>query len=269
MRRQDDNRGSPFLALVRTPSRTCSLRSLRRRLVIATYNVHRWTGFNGRARPEPLKAFAVISELGADLIALQEVLRPFHTATDPLEELSERLRFHVAFAATREHRRGQIGNAILSRWPLRSVSILDLTLSRIEKRAAVAIRVDDGEVELDVVSTHLALSDRTRRRQVESLLIHPRLRERPTLLLGDMNAWRSSRATRTLELDLGSHNNRKWPASFPAWRPLLALDRVYGRDVLIHDVATHRSPAARRASDHLPVTARVEIPLNTPHRSAQ
>lgn len=134
------------------------------------------------------------------------------------------VKFHIAFAVTREHRRGQIGNAILSRWPPSTVSILDLTLSRMEKRAAVAIRVDDGDVEVDVVSTHLALGDRTRRRQVESLLSHPRLGERPTLLLGDMNAWRSSRATSTLESNLGSHNNRKWPASFPAWRPMLALD---------------------------------------------
>lgn len=267
MRLQNDDRDSPYLALVRTPSRVLPPRSLRRRLIIATYNVHRWTGFNGRARPEPSKALAVISELRADLIALQEVLRPPDGEQDPLAELSERLRCHVAFATTREHRRGQIGNAILSRWPLSTVSILDLTLSRMEKRAAVAIRIDDGDVELDVVSTHLALGDRTRHRQVESLLSHPRLSERPTLLLGDMNAWRSSRATRTLELSLGAHNNRKWPASFPAWRPLLALDRVYARDLLIHDVAAHRSPAARRASDHLPVIARVEIPRKASRRS--
>ncbi len=269
MRLQDAEHGSPHVALVRTPNRARPPHSLRRRLVAATYNVHRWTGLNGCAWPDPSRAIAVISDLGADLIALQEVLRPSGGAKDPLEELSERLGFHIAFAVTREHRRGQIGNAILSRWPLSTVSILDLTLSRMEKRAAVAISVDDGDVELDVVATHLALGDRTRRRQVESLLSHPRLRERPTLLLGDMNAWRSSRATSTLESNLGSHNNRKWPASFPAWRPMLALDRVYARDLHIHDVAAHRSPAARRASDHLPVTAWVEIPLvNASRRSS-
>ena len=250
---------TPHLALVRAPSRARAPGRLRDGFVAATYNVHRWTGLNGHARPDPDRVMAVIAELGADLIALQEVLRPLQ-GEDPLAELSERFGLHVAFAVTRVHRRGQIGNAIFSRWPLNTVSMFDLTLGRIEKRAAVAVHIDDGKVGIDVVSTHLALSDRARWRQVELLLSHPRLRERPTLILGDMNAWRRSRATRTLEWELGSHNNRKWPASFPATRPLLALDRIYARGLHILDVAAHRSRAARRASDHLPVIARVEVP---------
>jgi endonuclease/exonuclease/phosphatase family metal-dependent hydrolase len=201
----------------------------------------------------------VIGELGADMIALQEVLCPVR-GEDPLAWLSETLGLHVAFAVTRVHRQGRIGNAILSRWPLSIVSMIDLTLGRLERRAAVVIRVDDGEMAVDVVSTHLALVDRTRKRQVELLLSHPQLRERPTLILGDMNAWRRSRATRAIEWALESHNNRKWPASFPAIHPLLALDRIYARGMRILDVSAHRTRAARRASDHLPVIARVEIP---------
>ena len=250
--------GSPHLALVRSPARARPPRPLTGQFQAATYNVHRWTGLNGRARPDPTRVRAVIEELGADLIALQEVLRPLR-GDDPLVDLSDRLGLHVAFAVTRVHRRGQIGNAIFSRWPLNLVSIVDLTRGRMEKRAAVAIRLDDGEVSIDVVSTHLALADGTRRRQVDSLLSHPRLRERPTLILGDMNAWRRSRATATLEWELGSHNNRDWPASFPAMRPMLALDRIYGRGLRILGVTAHRSPTARRASDHLPVMATVEV----------
>ncbi len=249
---------TPHLALVRAPSRPRPPRRLSGGFLAATYNVHRWTGLNAGARPNPDRVSDVIVELGADLIALQEVLRP-SDGEDPLETLSDRLRLYVAFAVTRVHRRGEIGNAILSRWPLNTVSLLDLTRSKIEKRAAVAIRVDDGELGVDAVATHLALSDRTRRRQVEFLLGHPWLREQPTLILGDMNAWRRSRATQALEWELGSHNNRKWPPSFPAVRPLLALDRIYARDLRILDVSAHRSPAARRASDHLPVVARVEV----------
>jgi endonuclease/exonuclease/phosphatase family metal-dependent hydrolase len=259
---------TPHLALVRAPSRARAPRRLSGRLWAATYNVHRWTGLNGHSRPDPARVAGVIGELKADLIALQEVLRPAE-GNDPLVGLSEVLGLHMAFAVTRLHRRGQIGNAIFSRWPLRTVSILDLTLTRMEKRAAVAIRLDDGELELDVVSTHLALSDRTRRRQVEALLGHPLRRERPTLILGDMNAWRRSRATRMLEWELGSHNNRQWPASFPAIRPLLALDRIYSRGLRILDVSAHRSAAARRASDHLPVLAHIEIPRPKPSDTAE
>jgi len=50
------------------------------------------------------------------------------------------------------------------------------------------------------------------------------------------------------------------PRTFPAHRPLLALDRVQvaPRRALI-SVAAHRSATARVASDHLPVVAEVRL----------
>jgi endonuclease/exonuclease/phosphatase family metal-dependent hydrolase len=229
-----------------------------REFVVATYNVHRWTGINGRMRPEPARAGFVIAELEADVIALQEVLRPFG-GEDPLEALADALGLHVAFAATRVHKRGELGNAILSRTPIAGVSMMDLTFSRLEQRVAVAAQFECEGGTVDVVATHLALGDRTRHRQVRSLLDHPKLRDRPTLLLGDMNAWRRCPATRALEDELDSHHNRAWPASFPAARPVLALDRIYTRSVEVLDIGAHSSRAARRASDHLPIVARVRI----------
>ena len=61
---------------------------MRKRLSVATYNVHRWTGRNGRSPPDPAQAGFVISELRADVIALQEVLRP-NRGEDPLEAIAE------------------------------------------------------------------------------------------------------------------------------------------------------------------------------------
>ena len=247
----------PHLALLRAPLHPRKPRPLHGEITVATYNVHRWTGLNGRRRPDPARACFVISELSADLIALQEVLRPLH-GEDPLEGLAEALGLHVTFAATRSHRRGQIGNAILSAWPIAGVSMLDLSFSRIEKRVAVAAQLQ-GETCLDVVSTHLALAGRTRHRQVQSLLEHPRLAETPTLLMGDMNTWRRCKATRALEDELTSDFGILWPASFPSASPVLALDRIYPRGVEILEVDVHASRAARRASDHLPVLARIGL----------
>jgi len=228
------------------------------RIAVATYNVHRWTGLNGRGRPDPARAGFVISELDADLIALQEVLRPLR-GEDPLERLADALGLHVTFATTRAHKRGEIGNAILSRWPIAGVSMLDLSFSRLEKRVAIAVQLRDATGELDVVSTHLALADRTRHRQVRSLLEHPRMRETPTVIMGDMNAWRKCRATRALDEELRSHHNTEWPASFPSAGPMLALDRIYARGARIASIDVHASRAAKRASDHLPVVAQVDL----------
>ena len=247
----------PHLCLLRAPSIAPRVAPLGRELTVATYNVHRWTGLNGRGRPDAARAGFVISELRADVIALQEVVRPL-SGDDVLEKLAEGLGLHVAFAATRVHRSGELGNAILSRWPIGGVSMLDLSFSRLERRVAVSAQFAyDGGV-LDVVATHLALGDRTRHRQVRSLLDHPNLRTNPTLLLGDMNAWRRCKATRALD-ELRQHHNLDWPASFPAASPVWALDRIYARGARVVELYAHSSRAARRASDHLPIIARVEL----------
>jgi endonuclease/exonuclease/phosphatase family metal-dependent hydrolase len=53
------------------------------------------------------------------------------------------------------------------------------------------------------------------------------------------------------------HHNVDWPASFPAGRPMLALDRIYSRGADVLEVKEHDSAAARKASDNLPVVAEV------------
>jgi endonuclease/exonuclease/phosphatase family metal-dependent hydrolase len=232
-----------------------------RRIAVATYNVHRWTGLNGRSRPDPSRAGVVISELRADVIALQEVLRPF-TGEDPLEAIADALGLHVAFASTRLHRRGELGNAILSRWPMAGVSVVDLSFSRLERRLAMAAQFQFEGGVVDVVATHLALGDRTRHRQVRSLLDHSHFQDGPTLLLGDMNAWRQCKATRALDDEM--HHNLHWPPSFPSTRPVLALDRIYCRGVEVLEISSHKSAAARTASDHLPVVASIELPKEWP-----
>ena len=56
----------------------------------------------------------------------------------------------MAFAATRMHRRGELGNAILSRWPMSGVSVLDLSFSRMERRLAMAaqFRFEGGLIDV-------------------------------------------------------------------------------------------------------------------------
>jgi endonuclease/exonuclease/phosphatase family metal-dependent hydrolase len=81
----------------------------------------------------------------------------------------------------------------------------------------------------------------------------------PSVLLGDMNAWRKCKGSKELEENLNLHHNVDWPASFPAIRPLLALDRIYARRASIVDVRNHDSQAARKASDHLPVVAKIRF----------
>ena len=156
----------PHFSLTRTPTLPMSAQ-MGRDIRVATYNVHRWTGINGRRRPDPARAGFVISEIDADIIALQEVLRP-RSGEDPLEMLCDALGLYLAFAVTREHRRGQLGNAILSRYPITSLSVLDISHSRFERRGVLAAQFSSEVGNLSVVATHLSLVDRIRQRQRRS-----------------------------------------------------------------------------------------------------
>jgi endonuclease/exonuclease/phosphatase family metal-dependent hydrolase len=246
---------TPYLGLIRSPAKATWHRTWGHQLRVASYNVHRWSGVNGR-KLDPDRAGCVIAEFNADVIALQEVLRPFD-AEDPLIQLADALQLHVVFGVTRLHRRGELGNAILSRWPTQSAESLDLSLTRGERRSAIVVHYKEAARTLSIVATHLALVDRTRSRQVRLLLKHPHLQNGPVVLLGDMNAWRPTQATRDFERLLGAHDNQAWPRTFPAAAPLFALDRIYTRGVYLMDLQAHDTPAARKGSDHLPVTARL------------
>lgn len=255
----------PHLCFVMSPRRPITPVAMSNTVRVATYNVHRWQGANGRTKPDVARAGYVISELDADVIALQEVLRPFDDDLaldpneDPLSMLCEELDLHLAFAVTRRHRRGQLGNAILSRFPITAISVIDISYSRIERRGALAAQVGTAGETLGVVATHLSLVDRTRHRQVQSLMEHPALNAGPAVLMGDMNAWRNCKGSKVLDSELGLHHNFDWPPSFPAGRPMLSLDRIYTRNAAVVEVNHHDSPAARKASDHLPVVAEVEM----------
>ena len=253
-------RHSPYLAELRSAPGPVEASPLGPRLTVATYNVHRWAGVRGGKAYEPDRALDVLDEVGSDIIALQEALRPFYQP-DPLAAAAERLGYHLAFVVTRIHKRGELGNAVLSRWPLSGANAINLSFGRLERRAALAVRVQGSdERSITIAATHLALVDRTRARQVRALLDHPQLASGPAVLLGDMNAWRRTSASRDLDdAFAGRHHNADWPPSYPSIRPVLALDRLYVRGAEVASLAAHESPAARRGSDHLPVVAELVL----------
>jgi endonuclease/exonuclease/phosphatase family metal-dependent hydrolase len=78
----------------------------------------------------------------------------------------------------------------------------------------------------------------------------------PTVLMGDTNEWRTvSGCLNQLESDF---HIAPTGASFHARHPVAQLDRIIvHKDLSIEAAGVHMSAAARRASDHLPIWARV------------
>ncbi len=84
--------------------------------------------------------------------------------------------------------------------------------------------------------------------------------DRPRLLTGDLNVWRRSKGMALGHLAPHFQDTVALP-SYPARYPLAALDRMMASaPARLGMGAVHDTPLARRASDHLPVKARLDLP---------
>ncbi len=79
----------------------------------------------------------------------------------------------------------------------------------------------------------------------------------PTAILGDFNDWSRRGSGGALGSDFRMHSPG---ASFPATRPMGALDRIaIGGGLHIHNAGVHTHAPASVASDHLPIWVDVRI----------
>jgi endonuclease/exonuclease/phosphatase family metal-dependent hydrolase len=77
----------------------------------------------------------------------------------------------------------------------------------------------------------------------------------PTIVMGDFNDWLwAGSVRRTLESVLPRCTHHR---TFPAFLPLLRLDRIY-MSAAVSLAGCRTDPAARALSDHLPVIAEIE-----------
>jgi endonuclease/exonuclease/phosphatase family metal-dependent hydrolase len=225
-------------------------------LVIASYNTHRGVGLDFRFAPR--RTAQVVLEIGADVVALQE-LTTREAGTDMLEELRERTGYHAIGVPAWQRNGAQFGNGLLTRFPVTSVAAITLDVERREPRCAIDAMLDCRGTRLRVIATHLGLRSFERRDQIVRLLrairAGPAL---PTVLLGDLNEWfLRRRALGWLHAHFGETPAR---STFPSLLPVLALDRIWIAPAqALRRVRVHKTRCARVASDHLPLVAECDL----------
>jgi endonuclease/exonuclease/phosphatase family metal-dependent hydrolase len=227
-------------------------------LSVASYNIHKGVGTDRRR--DLARTAAVIAEIGADILALQEADTRFGKRKGLLD--LDSIRRDLGLIAVpldgvgAAH--GWHGNLLLVRNALVQ-EVHQLILPGLEPRGAMVSDLIIAGQPLRIVNVHLGLLPLSRAAQAQALIDKiAQLEARPTLLLGDLNEWRkSSTAMQTLGTQFQIADARP---SFPSRYPVLALDRMmithHGdlRDMMAHD-----SPLSRRASDHLPIKATLHL----------
>jgi len=225
---------------------------------LASYNIHRAVGVDRRR--DSARVGAVIGELRADVIGLQEVdWQHDHTVETSQFEYLTYLPEYVAIAGPnlRDHR-GHYGNLLLSRFTVREVRRMDLSEPNREPRGAIDVDLDTRGEPVRVIVTHLGLGLGERRRQAARL--RDAISDRPghpTLLLGDFNEWIPG--SPTLRPLLGRCGMTAAPSTYPSFWPVLSLDRIIACAFRsAPHIKRHNSPLARKASDHLPLLAQFD-----------
>jgi len=248
-------------------------------ITVASYNMRKAIGTDRRRNPQ--RILQVLKEVHADVVALQEADKRFggrasavpHELIDshglykpvPLgvrhKRPLEKARMHAERLLNVDTRNiGWHGNALLVK---REIGILDcqtLKLPTLEPRGAVmAELLLPGDRAVRVVGMHLDLSGLWRRRQMLAIFeaIARRPQKMPTILMGDTNEWRIAGGC-LKELPSGFRIAPTGP-SFHSRHPMAALDRIIVDGVRIDAAGVHVSAAARRASDHLPIWARLSF----------
>ena len=237
-----------------------------RRAVFASYNIHKCVGSDRRFDPHRVQA--VIGEIGADVIALQEADRRFGDRAGllDLKALGERTGLVPVPVTNRHSGHGWHGNLVLVReGAVRRLH--QVSLPGLEPRGALIADLDLAMGKVRVVAAHLGLFRHSRLLQVEALLAHAGDdTDRPVVFMGDMNEWRRERRSSLMRFPAGFGPTGGVP-SFPAYFPVLALDRVLAQpERLVERFEAHDTPLARLASDHLPVKAVIRLDGTVPDR---
>jgi endonuclease/exonuclease/phosphatase family metal-dependent hydrolase len=236
-------------------------------LTFASYNIHKAVGIDRRRDPD--RIIAVLREIDADVVALQEADRRFgeRASVLPRQAIDE----HTPYLAvpldhghfSRPDSLGWHGNALLVRRGLKIADAGIVPLPTLEPRGAIRADIEIAGGIVRVVGMHLDLSGLRRRQQVRTVLDHVGAcdGDHPAVLMGDFNEWaRHGGCFREF--------HRGWRLlapgrSFPSRRPVAQLDRIVVSEAWdVAEARVHHSALATIASDHLPVLARLQLPIS-------
>jgi endonuclease/exonuclease/phosphatase family metal-dependent hydrolase len=203
-----------------------------------------------------------------DLIFIQElqqenVQRQRRFASWPRHEITHFLADGIYpdwhYGKNAEYRHGHHGNAILSKFPLHKGINYDISEYRFERRGLLHSTIElEGQKTIHCFCVHLALLQRGRERQLTTILHHIEhlSGNHPTIIAGDFNDWRNTNSKPMGQAGFVDVFESLYGAparTFPSIRPILPMDRIYVRGLVIQKAEILTEWA--KLSDHLAIYA--------------
>jgi endonuclease/exonuclease/phosphatase family metal-dependent hydrolase len=243
---------------------------------LLTLNIHKgFSLFNRRFVLHDLRE--AVRKVPADIVLLQEVIGDHggHAQrqagwpdTPHYEFLADSLWPEFAYGRNAVYTQGHHGNAVLSKFPIVRYHNHDVSVGDTERRGLLhcVLNLPGPDLPMHVVCVHLGLGESQRRHQLQQLcaLIRREVpNNAPLFVGGDFNDWRQ-RADDLLGSGAGlreafSELKGNPARSFPAFWPLLRLDRLYLRDGRVRQARVLSGRPWSRLSDHAALSVEIEL----------
>ena len=234
------------------------------KLRVLSYNIHHG---EGEDRKLDLPRIAdVIKSVEPDLVSLQEVDRNVKRSqsVDQPAELGRLTGMHVVFGGNIKLQGGDYGNAILSRFPIKShENRLLPNFENGEQRGVLEaeITLPDGRPALYLMATHFDHRPKDEERFESAKRINSWVEKHPDrlyLLVGDLNARPTSRPLKELDR-LWARSDARELFTIPVAKPTQQIDFIlYRRDARWLALETRVLDEAV-ASDHRAIVATLEL----------
>lgn len=234
------------------------------RLRVLSYNIRYGMGLDDRFDLQRIAD--VINAVEPDLVSLQEVDRGVERSgrIDEPAELARLTGTEWVFDQNIPHQGGDYGNAVLSKLPIvaqRNVHLPNLDDG--EQRGCLVVDVagpgDSGTIR--VLATHLDHRPGDSERLASAALIEEIVAEepdRPTILMGDLNALPEGATLRRFDATWTRTNDEPLP-THPADGPKKQIDYILTRPAGRWRVVEVRVIDEPVASDHRPIFAVLEL----------
>ena len=222
---------------------------------IASYNIRKSVGLDWKR--DPNRILAVLRELSADIVLLQEVDRRVgaRQGTLPTPIDPDGLNYSHVDVAERPRSIGWHGNTILFGPQLTLLSCDRIALPSFEPRGAVTALFQTQDAKpFRIIGAHLGLQKAMREKQAKAICNYMNALPdgMPCIVAGDFNEWRLHGAA--CHVFEQRYEVLTPGPSFHTSRPTLPLDRfVITPDVIPQECRVFTSPTTRKASDHLPI----------------
>ena len=242
------------------------------KLNIATYNIQHCRDYVLTKQSESeiidVEKFAeTIKGLGADICGLNEVYNKemLEGGTNQAKVIAESLGFHYCFAKAIDYKGFEYGNALVSRFPIISMKTFPIILpenmkkkERYENRILLVAKLDVNGTILTVMVCHFGLSQEEKDLATDIVLREIKNTDAPLVFMGDLNSRPETEVIARLRAklcDITYLLDCEKP-THDSVAPYTKIDYIFTDESI--GIIEADTPSVI-CSDHLPVTAKIEI----------